>query len=180
MTTFRKSICLLLLISVAASPAMADSAAETSVKAAIVHKISKFVAWPDSAFESDDSPMRFCVVGDDQILNALQELSNRKIHGREVLALSASDPESAVSLCDVLYLGDDDVRAAEEWLSMIGNRPILTFGETGKYGADVSIVSVMVRRNKVRFEINLDANRNTGLSIGAQLLQLAASVGGRG
>jgi len=37
-----------------------------------------------------------------------------------------------------------------------------------------------VRRNKVRFSIDLAANKNTGLRISAQLLQLAATVDGSG
>lgn len=180
MTMLRKSIGLLLLIFAATSSASADSAAETSVKAAIVHKISKFVAWPESAFSSEDSPIRFCVVGDEMMLDALGKMSDRQIHGRLVEAVTAPAPSGVVAACDVLYLGSDSEHDVQEWTSQVAGKPILTFGETGGYGAKDSIVSVMVRRDKVRFEINLDANDGTGLRIGAQLLQLAAAVGGRG
>ena len=37
-----------------------------------------------------------------------------------------------------------------------------------------------IRRNRVSFSINLDANADTGMRISAQLLQLAASVGSSG
>ncbi len=180
MTAIRKSFVSLLLMALAVSPVAADTSTESSVKAAIVHKISKFVDWPDSAFSSEDSPLRFCVVGDDQILEALRKLSNRQIHGRLVEATPAATPSDVSTSCDVLYLANDDERDVNEWTEQVAGRPILTFGETGGYGAEGSIVSVMVRRDKVRFEINLEANDGTGLRIGAQLLQLAAAVGGRG
>ncbi len=180
MTSIRKSIGLLLLTTLLASTAAADTAAESSVKAAIVHKIAKFVDWPETAFASSDSPIRFCVVGDEQILAALRKLSDRQIHGRLVDAIVAPSPSEVASSCDVLYLGSDAERDVTEWTDEVAGRPVLTFGETGGYGAENSIVSVMVRRDKVRFEINLEANDGTGLRIGAQLLQLAAAVGGRG
>ena len=180
MTAIRNSISLLLLTALVAGAARADTAAESSVKAAIVHKISKFVDWPESAFSSEDSPIRFCVVGDDQILEALKKLSDRRIHGRLIDAIVAPDPSAVATSCDVLYLGSDAERDVAEWTDQVAGQPILTFGETGGYGAENSIVSVMVRRDKVRFEINLEANDGTGLRIGAQLLQLAAAVGGRG
>ena len=49
----------------------AETSAEVAVKAAVVHKIAKFVTWPDSAFSSADSPIRFCVVGNGGIFEAL-------------------------------------------------------------------------------------------------------------
>lgn len=180
MTVIRKGIVSFLLMCFAASSASADTAAESSVKAAIVHKISKFVDWPEHAFASEESPIRFCVVGDSQILDALRKLRDRPIHGRLVDASSAPPPAEVAAACDVLYLGSDAERDAQEWINEVAGKPILTFGETGGYGAKYSIVSVMVRRDKVRFEINLEASDDTGLRIGAQLLQLAAAVGGRG
>ncbi len=180
LSSTRIGIGLLLLLSLAASPLYADSTAETSVKAAIVHKISKFVAWPKDAFETKESPIRFCVIGDEPMLDAIRSLRDQKIHGRLVEASAAPAPTEVVSACDILYFGDDSERNAQEWISQVAGQPVLTFGETGGYGAERSIVSVSVRRNKVRFQINLDANDGTGLRIGGQLLQLAAAVEGRG
>ena len=124
--------------------------------------------------------MRFCVVGDEQMLLALRKMRDRQVHGRQVEAVTAPPPAEVAANCDVLYLGSDSERSVEQWTDLVAGQPILTFGETGGYGASKSIVSVMVRRDKVRFEINLEANHGTGLRIGAQLLQLAAAVDGRG
>ncbi len=176
----RLSTSLLLLLCVATAPVQAQTAAETSVKAAIVHKIAKFVEWPRDAFDSKNEPMTFCIVGDDNMLDAISRLGNQKIHNRTIVAVATQDPTEGLDACDVLYLGDDPDREVSEWTSAVAGKPILTFGESGGYGDDGSIVKVMVRRDKVRFEVNLDANEGTGLRIGARLLQLAAAVGGRG
>lgn len=159
-------------------PAAAENAAEVAVKAAVVHKIAKFVTWPESAFESADAPIRFCVVGNGGILDALKRIADRPVHGRDVRVLRASDPGDAAANCDLLYLTPDAERQAGEWLESVAHAPVLTFGDAGAYGGNGSIVMLTIRRNKVRFAINLEANASTGLSISAQLLQLAAAVGG--
>ena len=157
-----------------------DSAAEISVKAAIAHKIAKFVSWPDSRFATGDKPLRFCVLGDPMVLQAFEKLSDRSIHGRPMSVVAAPDPATVASTCDVLYLGDDDKQSADVWIESVTGQPVLTFGEAGEFGGDGSIVTMTIRRNKVSFSIDLDASKNTGLRISAQLLQLAATVGGSG
>ncbi len=157
-----------------------DKAAEISVKAAIAHKIAKFVSWPDSRFDGDDQSLRFCVLGDDVTLDAFRNLASRPIHGRSLAVLRAPQPRLVAQSCDLLYLGYEDERDASEWLGSVAGQPVLTFGEDGKYGSDGTIVTMTIRRDRVSFSINLDANENTGLRISAQLLQLAASVGSPG
>ncbi len=157
-----------------------ESAAEISVKAAIAHKIAKFVTWPDSRFEGENPFLRICVLGDEMTLDAFEMVAKRPIHGRELRVLPAPEPLLVSRSCDVLYLGRDDERDAAEWLGSVAGQPILTFGEAGQYGSDGTIVTMTIRRNRVSFSINLEANRDTGLRISAQLLQLAASVGSPG
>ena len=160
--------------------ATADSAAEISVKAAIVHKIAKFVSWPDSRFDGGDQPLRFCVLGDETVLRAFENLAGRSIHGRPMSVKNAPAPLDVAGACDVLYLDEDSQQNADVWFASVTGHPVLTFGEAGAYGGKGSIVTMTILRNKVRFSINLDANEDTGLRISAQLLQLATSVDGSG
>lgn len=172
---------LLVVLTLATCGAVAtDSAAEISVKAAIVHKIAKFVSWPDSRFQGSDKPLRFCVLGDPMVLEAFENLSDRSIHGRSLLVTPAPDPVSVAATCDVLYLDGDQQQSADVWIQSVTGQPVLTFGEEGEFGGDGSIVTMTVRRNKVKFSIDLEANKDTGLRISAQLLQLAATVGRSG
>jgi hypothetical protein len=159
------------------SAAAEESAAEISVKAVVVHKIAKFVSWPDARFDANDARLRLCVIGDRAVLDAFEALSERPIQGRALQVVHAPAPSDVAESCEVLFLGADDERAASEWLEAVAGHPVLTFGNAGAYGAEGSIVTMTIRRNKVRFAINLEANEDTGLRISAQLLQLAAAVG---
>lgn len=168
--------CMLVCGNVAAE----ESAAEISVKAAVAHKIAKFVTWPDGRFAGENRHLRICVLGDEMTLDAFQVVAKRPIHGRELSVLPAPQPLQVARSCDVLYLGREDERDADEWLGSVAGQPILTFGEAGRYGSEGTIVTMTIRRNRVSFSINLEANQDTGLRISAQLLQLAASVGSPG
>lgn len=176
---FRRLTCLLLVaLTLAGGSAVAqDSAAEVAVKAAIAHKIVKFVSWPDTRFEGSDQPLRFCVLGDTVVLEAFEALKDRPIHGRMLSVNLAPDPGAVAESCDVLYLANDERHSAGVWLEAVSGHPVLTFAEAGGYAGEGSIVAMAIRRNKVRFSINLEANENTELRISGQLLQLAASVG---
>ena len=174
----RLSYAILVAILLAGTHARAeDSAAEVSVKAAIVHKIAKFVSWPEHRFDASNERLRFCVLGDERILTAFEKLADRPIHGRKIAVQLAPLPADVAASCDVLYLAGDEQREANEWLDAVAGQPVLTFAESGRYAGDGSIVSMAIRRNKVRFSINLDANQGSQLRISAQLLQLAAQVG---
>ena len=177
-STTRLGLCGAVVLACLSQAALAETAAEVTVKAAVVHKIAKFVTWPESAFASADAPMRFCVAGNGGIFEALNRIGDRPVHGREVVVRRAPEPTSVVASCDVLYLTPDADRQAREWLDSVANAPVLTFGDAEAYGGTDSIVMLTIRRNKVRFVLNLEANTGTGLRISAQLLQLAAAVGG--
>ncbi|MGB5337327.1 MAG: YfiR family protein [Woeseiaceae bacterium] len=177
-TSYSLTGLLLVLLTLADGSAVAeDSAAEVAVKAAIAHKIVKFVSWPDSRFAAHDEPLRFCVLGGSEVLKAFEKLADRSIHGRPMSVLPAPDPATVAEDCDVLYLDGDQEQSVDVWFESVSGQPVLTFGEAGEYGGKGSIVTMRIRRNKVRFSIDLDANRDTGLRISAQLLQLATTVG---
>ena len=53
---------------------------------------------------------------------------------------------------------------------------ILTVGEFGGFAELGGVINFISERNKVRFEINTDAARSTGLTISSELLKLAKLV----
>ncbi len=176
--TTRLSYAILVALLLSGTSARADhSSAEVNVMAAIVHKIVKFVNWPEQRFAAPDDRLRFCVVGDDGIREAFEVLSERPIHGRQLSVRAVTEPADVATTCDVLYLAHDDLHSDKQWFDAVSGHPVLTFAEAGHFGGDGSIVTMTVRRNKIRFSINLDANRDSNLRISAQLLQLAAQVG---
>lgn len=149
------------------------------MKAAVVHKIAKFVSWPAGAFQSPRAPIRFCVAGSDPMRAALMKLEVREVHGRRISVRGIADPGEVERRCDVLYLSDEGIQSPSIWVRGISDKPVLTFGESNADDADSSIVTISIDGNKVRFAINVAASEKAQLNIGAQLLQLAEFSNGR-
>lgn len=172
---------MLVVVSVASVAAYANSTpAEHAVKAAIAVKITKFVTWPAAELARNGGYIRFCVLANSHILDAFNELQNVPIQGRLLKLNVLDDPEATAGNCDVLYLEKGSIRRTDIWLEHVADKPILTIGEAGILGEDQSIVKLSLRRKKVRFAINLEASEQSGLTVGAQLLHLAAVTSRRG
>lgn len=144
------------------------------MKAAVVHKITKFVSWPSDAFPSGSAPIRFCVAGSEPLRTALTKLQVYEVHGRSFLVRGVADPVEVGSRCDVLYLSDEGIPDPATWVREIADKPVLTFGESIEEGVESSIFTISIDHNKVKFDINVAASERARLTIGAQLLQLAA------
>ena len=157
-----------------------ETATENVLKASIAHRITKFVTWPDGALADGDAPIRFCVVDDGPIHEALVDLQGALVHGREVHVILVSDTAFLAERCHVLYVSESAAEAQGAWLSEVADSPVLTFAEGDTAGSNPPIVSMGTRRNRVVFDINVEASERAGLSISAQLLQLSDQLNRRG
>ncbi len=157
-----------------------ETATEHVLKASIAHRITKFVTWPDGALASGSAPIRFCVVDDGPIHDALVSLQGAEVHGREVHVIQVSDTAYLSERCHVLYVSETGADDQSRWIAEVADSPVLTFGEDASGGDTPPIVSMGTRRNKVVFDINVEASERAGLSISAQLLQLSNQLNRRG
>ncbi|MDJ0910663.1 MAG: YfiR family protein [Woeseiaceae bacterium] len=157
-----------------------ETAPENVLKATIAHRITKFVTWPDGALADGNAPIRFCVVDDGPIHEALLDLEGASVHGREVHVVLVSDTAFLADRCHVLYVSENGADDQSSWFSQVADSPVLTFGEGDNAGETPPIVSMGVRRNRVIFDINVEASERAGLNISAQLLQLSSQPNRRG
>ncbi len=152
-------------------PAGAQPASAEAVKAAFVLNFTKFVEWPDSAFESRGSPLVLCVAGVDASLHdALSELDGRAVQGRTLTVRRAQRP-SAAEGCHAAYLSD--LAAADAGAGM------LTIGDAPEFAARGGMIGLFDEGGKVRFEINLQSVQRSQLRFSAQLMKLARIAGER-
>lgn len=170
---------LVAIVSLSPPDALAEkgTATEQAIKAAVAHKITKFVQWPSSADE--EAPIRFCVAGSDSMLQALSRLQSHSVKGRGLAVTEVVSPAESALRCDALYVSDSGLDDPAAWLDSVQSLPILTFAESNNYDSVGGIVTLHVRNKKVRFDIDSSASDRAGITIGAQLLQLAAMSNGR-
>lgn len=151
-------------------------AAEQRIKAAFLYKFGSYVDWPDSTFDSPDSPFVIGVMGAEVLARDLEQIvAGRQVAGREIRVRRMA-PEEAPAGVQILFIGhalSDRVRGIVE---AAAGQPILTVTEEEGVPAPGSIINFVVVGNKVRFDIALSAARLGQLRISARLLAVARNV----
>lgn len=169
-------VCLLLAMVVSESFAQ-DGASEYEVKATILYKAARFVKWPIEAFEPGVDTLTFCVVGPDQVVDAIRALDGSMLHGRRVVTRQLSEINFAPRQCQMLFASQP--LGIEAGLGRIAALPVLTAGDFTDFAGRGGMLGLRLAGNKVRFEVNLQALREAGLDVSPQLLQLSTVVHSR-
>ena len=171
-----------LLVAVSGWPpkanADANNTSEYDVKAAFLFHFAQFVEWPAEAFLSAESPLTYCMVGQDVFRGALDEsVKGKRIGNRPLRVLHLREREP-INGCHVLFIGAAQRGRQAEELASANGRPMLTVGETADFAQEGGIIGFFLEEKKVRFEINVGAAEKARLKISAKLLALAKTVQG--
>lgn len=157
-----------------------ESTSEDNIKAAYLFNFAKFVEWPKEAFRSDNEPIYVCVLGDDSLASILSSIENKTVGGRK-LDIISDQTDVGSRNCHILYIGDSFGRKGPYLLDSIRQKPVLTVSSQEGFASEGGMIGFIRKGNYIRFEVNLDAVRESGLSISSRLLKLAVIVeGGRG
>jgi len=149
---------------------------EYQVKAAFLFHFVQFVDWPPDAFKDPDSPIVYCIVGEDPFQGALDASLNGKMLGSRPFRVRHLQRAQEANGCHVLFLAADDKKSLLAALASVASSPALTVGDTEHFAADGGMIGFCLEDNKVRFEINVRAAEHARLKISARLLALAKTV----
>lgn len=174
----RRLSLLLILMLGGISPGVALAQVDVSeyeLKAAFVYQFATYAEWPPEAFESDDTPLRFGVLGSELMANNLEILvEGQRLNGRlaEVRLLQHGDSLAGLH---VLFIGSAEQAAA--LLAEVPVRPLLTVTETEpERWPPGSMINLQVVDEHVRLDVALPATNAAGLRLSARLLQVAQRV----
>lgn len=163
-----------------ARPIRADerSYSEHEVKAAYLHNFAKFVEWPKEKFPEEDTPIVVGLVCRDAFAEVFAAtIKGKTVKGREIKLRRAKRVRDLAD-CHVVFIGASEKVRIEDVRAAFKGRSVLTVGEEEGFAARGGIVNLTKEKNKVRFEINLDAAKQARLKISSQLLKLATIVRG--
>ena len=172
--------CLLAMFTI--SPvALAELSAQTrspreyEIKAAFLYNFALFIEWPEAAFGASTSPLVLCVLGDDPFGPALDTVEGRTAEGRTI-EVRRFDGLEDLDECHILFISSSEREWLADVVEFLGSSSVLTVGETDDFAERGGIINLTIVRNKVRFEINLEAGNRAGLRLSSQLLNLAVDI----
>ena len=148
---------------------------EYRVKGAFLYNFTKFVSWPESAFENPDSPFFLCVLEPEPLRDVLNAVRKREAQGRPFRIRNCKHNKISAT-CHVVFLNGHDPNRIASLLQQLDGKPVLTVGEIPGFTESGGMIRFFVKDRKVKFEINLDAVKEAGLSMSSRLLSLAQNV----
>lgn len=164
-----------LVIAALAAPASArdfdaQAAKDVSVKAALIYNFAKFAEWP--ALRPGETIV-VCIVGNDPIAAAfVAAVRGQKINGHP-LDLGRPHDSGEWPGCHVLFIAGAQSRQFEAGLAGIKAAPILTVSDGEGFAKSGGIIELYVEKGLMRFAINMDAVKRSGLNLSSRLLGLA-------
>ena len=183
-----KILCLIVLIAACAmlvnmpyAHAESRLSREYQIKAAFLYNFAKFVEWPAEAFVDDSAPIIFGVLGEDPFGDILDQtikdkiLNNRKL---VIKRIEKFEEDQDLADCHILFISSSEEKLLEKIVETLGDLSVLTVGEMKQFAQRGGIINFVIKRNKVRFEVNVDAAKQVRLRISSKLLNLANVVTG--
>ena len=124
--------------------------------------------------EFDDPATNYGVAGG---LDDEQAVKDKTVNGRK-LQVKRFDNVRNVERCHILFISASEKMRLSKALERTKDLNVLTVSDIGGFARRGGIIGFTMERNKVGFEINVDAAKKAELTISSQLLKLAKVVGG--
>lgn len=153
------------------------SSSENSLKAAFIFNFAKFVEWPESAFKGKTE---FCIatLGRSLLSRELATLSGKSVNGRNIVFRQIRSPEEAVN-CQILFISRSELARLAGILDSLRMVPVLTVSDYGDFCTKGGMLSLVVERGKIVFDVNIRETQRAGLKPSSQVLKLARKIYGR-
>lgn len=166
------AICLAILVSATASA----GELEDNVKGGYLYNFTKYVEWPSLAFSGPDAPFVIGILGDDPFGPAFDEaLKSETSQGRKINVRRIRRVEDAAG-CHVLFVCRSEGRLLPDIIKHLKDTPVLTVGDGGRFARQGGVIEFVIVDGKVRFAINVDAEKRSKLKISSELKRVAAEI----
>lgn len=152
-------------------PASSQVADEYAVKAQFLANFALFTEWPAST----GPEIVICLYGGDPLGPSTARIDGRKVGGR-VLTTRRLHALGEIAQCRMVFVPRQAAASTPAVLAAVRGKPIVTVAESEGAAQQGMMINMLLRNDKVGFEINLEAARQAGIGFSAKLLGLAIAV----
>lgn len=152
---------------------------EYRLKGAFLFHFAQFVQWPANVLPNSDGELAVCVFGQDPFRGDLEGIVHGKSIDGTTLEIRHVKRIQDSRSCHLLFIGKKESEHVPELISIVGNLPVLTIGESDDFLRQGGIIRFSLEDRKVRFDVNQEAAGKANLKISSRLLLLAKTVIGR-
>lgn len=153
------------------------TAQEYQVKAVFIYHFTRYLQWPQL---DPSGSFEIAVLGDSAIVPPLQDIAARRTVSERLIVIRRIADLGSLGQPQILFLAAPASSHLPQVLAATRGKAILTIAEEEGLAVQGVAVSFVLREGAVKFEINEDALRETGIQPSSQLLKLAIPAGGGG
>lgn len=159
---------------VASSAEDSVGAPEQQIKAAYILNFARYASWPAAVLADARAPLVVCMMGQgsDDIARQLQS----RAAGSHPLELRAITRFEEAGPCHALYISPSERPRQAALLARLRDQAVLTIGDSASFLADGGMINLILVEGNVRFEVNLVAAKQSGMSLNPRVLALAERV----
>lgn len=150
---------------------------EYDVKAAFIYNFAKFTEWPENARSSQNDFLKLCIIGDNPFGTSLKKLEGKQVKNKKLL-IEHIESVSSIKGCDMLYISKSEEKNLISIVDYANNYNVLTISDQVGFEIKGVVINMFVSEDMIRFNINVDSAKKSGLRISAKLLKLASKVYG--
>lgn len=139
----------------------------------MLFNFTRFVTWPDGAI---DEEIKICVIGTNPFDGALKSLQGKQTGSGKISVENVSTADRAAD-CHVLFVNLKDDKQLAELFATLNTQPVLTVSEQEAFAENGGMFQFKTVNKRLRFIVNIDAVKATGLQVSSKLLRLALKSG---
>lgn len=149
---------------------------ESQVHAVFLYNITKFINWPDSAFDDAQSPIQICTLGKTPVADYLSKIiDGDRVKGR-LLASKKIESVAASHGCHILFLTPISARLHADNLANLRESSMLLVSTTDNFVENGGMLTLRQTGKRIKPVINLQAVRKANINISSKLLRLSTIV----
>jgi hypothetical protein len=145
---------------------------EYSIKTLFIYNFTKYIEWPAA---DRKNTFEINVVGESDIQKPLEELSRNKKINQKPIVIKVIDGESDIT-GDIVFIPFSESKKLSTVLKICKGKSVLVITEGPNLAAKGAAINFRVIDNKIRFELNQVAAKNSGLKLASQLVELSIPV----
>lgn len=154
---------------------------EAELKAVYLYNFLHFVQWPENKCgQGNEHPREIGVIGRASFEKDLLALRDKlKATQKNDLSLVFYGPYKEgmdLSGCRLLFIGDSERKNFAKIVESLKGEPVLTVADDDYFLSAGGMITLISRKNKIRWAINRASVRRAGLRLSSKLLDIAVKV----
>jgi hypothetical protein len=154
----------------------AQASREYDLKAVFLYTLASFVDWPESAFESEDSPFVIGILGVDPFGSVLDEVVKNEFRDGHEMVVRRFRRTDDFFACHVLFVSDSESRRLSRVLKGVEGRPVLTVADLPGFVEGGGMIGFVTTEDRLELLVNDAAATAVELSLSSKLLEVARLI----